>query len=146
MPGKNVFIVGPGLIGWTILDLLVAEGYKVTGLVRRQEHADGLKQSGAEAVIGDLHDAKLIAEHVSKNDIVFHTATADEADVSRRDGVAVGAEGHALNVALLDGERFGSPPLPAGCVPQHHTAAAEDARIQNLSRREDSVLLGMVGK
>jgi nucleoside-diphosphate-sugar epimerase len=76
--GKNVFIVGPGLIGWTILDLLVAEGYKVTGLVRRQEHADGLKQSGAEAVIGDLHDAKLIAEQVSKNDIVFHTATADD--------------------------------------------------------------------
>ena len=76
--GKNVFIVGPGLIGWTVLDLLVAEGYKVTGLVRRQEHADGLKQSGAEAVIGDLHDAKLIAENVSKNDIVLHTATADD--------------------------------------------------------------------
>jgi len=76
--GKNVFIVGPGLIGWTILDLLVAEGYHVTGLVRRQEHADGLVQSGAKAVLGDLHDAKLIAENVSRNDIVFHAATADD--------------------------------------------------------------------
>jgi nucleoside-diphosphate-sugar epimerase len=76
--GKNVFIVGPGFIGWTVLDLLVAEGYKVTGLVRRQEHADGLKKSGAEAVFGDIHDAKLIAEQVAKNDIVFHTATADD--------------------------------------------------------------------
>lgn len=78
MSGKNVFIVGPGFIGWTVLDILVAEGYKVTGLVRRQEHADGLKQSGAEAVIGDLHDSDLIASHVAKNDIVFHTATADD--------------------------------------------------------------------
>lgn len=76
--GKNVFIVGPGLIGWTVLDLLVAEGYNVTGLVRRQEHADGLKQSGASAVIGDLHDAELISSHVAKNDIVIHTATADD--------------------------------------------------------------------
>ena len=76
--GKNVFIIGPGLIGWTVLDLLVAEKYKVTGLVRRQEHADGLKQSGAEAVIGDLHDEKLIVDQISKNDIVLHTATADD--------------------------------------------------------------------
>ena len=76
--GKNVFIIGPGLIGWTVLDLLVAENYKVTGLVRRQEHADGLKESGAEAVIGDLHDEELIVQNIAKNDIVFHTATADD--------------------------------------------------------------------
>ena len=76
--GKNVFIVGPGLIGWTVLDLLVAENYKVTGLVRRQEHADGLQQSGASAVIGDLHDEQLIVDNIAKNDIVIHTATADD--------------------------------------------------------------------
>jgi nucleoside-diphosphate-sugar epimerase len=76
--GKNVFLIGAGLIGWTVLDLLVAEGYNVTALVRREEHAHALKQSGAEAIIGDLHDAKLISEHVAKNDIVFHTATADD--------------------------------------------------------------------
>jgi len=76
--GKNVFIVGPGLIGWTVLDLLVAENYKVTGLVRRQEHADGLQQSGASAVIGDLHDEQLIVNNIAKNDIVIHTATADD--------------------------------------------------------------------
>lgn len=76
--GKNVFIVGPGFIGWTVLDLLVGEGYQVTGLVRRESHAADLRQSGATAIIGDLHDHDLIAKHTSQADIVFHTATADD--------------------------------------------------------------------
>lgn len=74
---KNVFIVGPGFIGWSVLDLLVAEGYKVTGLVRRQEHADGIEASGATAVLGDLNDKALIAEKAAAHDIVIHTATSD---------------------------------------------------------------------
>lgn len=76
--GKNVFIIGAGLIGWTVLDLLVSENYKVTGLVRREDHASGLKASGASAIIGDLHDESLIVSEIAKNDIVFHTATADD--------------------------------------------------------------------
>jgi nucleoside-diphosphate-sugar epimerase len=77
-PSKNVFLIGPGLIGWTVLDLLIAENYTVTALVRRQSHADALSQSGAHPIIGDLHDADLIASQVAKNDIVIHTATADD--------------------------------------------------------------------
>lgn len=75
--GRKVFIVGPGLIGWTVLDLLVADGYQVTGLVRRQEHADGIKASGATPVLGDLNDRELIASQTAQHDIVLHTATAD---------------------------------------------------------------------
>ena len=77
-PGKNVLIIGPGFIGWNVLDLLVAEGYKVTGFVRRKEHADGIKASGASLVVmGDLDDKSLITEQASQHDIVIHTATAD---------------------------------------------------------------------
>ncbi|KAL9108759.1 MAG: hypothetical protein Q9227_006555 [Pyrenula ochraceoflavens] len=76
--GKKVFIVGPGFIGWEVLDLLVAEGYAVSALVRREAHAQAIeKDSGASTVIGSLEDKALITEHVIKNDIVFHTATAD---------------------------------------------------------------------
>ena len=76
--GKKVLIIGPGFIGWNVLDLLVAEGYSVTGFVRRQEHAEGIKASGATAaVMGDLDDRALITEQVSQHDIIFHTATAD---------------------------------------------------------------------
>lgn len=115
--GKNVFIIGAGLIGWTVLDLLVAENYKVTALVRRQEHADGIKESGATPIIGDLHDEKLIIEHVSKNDIVIHTATAD--DLPSVQAVLKGVEAktsrsepiiyiHTSGTSLLDDQANGN--------------------------------------
>ena len=75
--GKKVFIVGPGFIGWNVLDLLVSERYSVTGFVRRKEHADQIKASGASVVMGDLDDKEVIAGQAAQHDIVFHTATAD---------------------------------------------------------------------
>ena len=76
--GKKVLIIGPGFIGWNVLDLLVKENYIVTGFARRQQHADGLKASGAtEVVLGDLDDKAKIAELAAQYDIVIHTATAD---------------------------------------------------------------------
>ena len=74
--GKNVFIVGPGFIGWNVLDLLVAEGYKVTGFVRRKEHGEQIQKSGAAVVYGDLNDKEAIAEQTTKHDIVMHTGMA----------------------------------------------------------------------
>lgn len=51
MSGKSVLIVGPGFIGWNVLDLLVAEDYKVTGYVRRKEHAAQIEACGAQVVM-----------------------------------------------------------------------------------------------
>ena len=76
--GKRALIIGPGFIGSNVLDLLVAEGYSVTGFVRRKEHGDAIKASGAaNVVLGDLNDKKLITAQTTNHDIVFHTATAD---------------------------------------------------------------------
>ncbi|KIW74722.1 hypothetical protein Z517_11492 [Fonsecaea pedrosoi CBS 271.37] len=75
--GKNVLIVGPGFIGWNVLDHLVREGYNVTGLVRRASHGQQIEFSGAKAVVGDLNDTTLIKTHAAESDIIFHTATAD---------------------------------------------------------------------
>ena len=75
--GKKVLIIGPGFIGWNVLDLLVAEDYSVTGLVRRKEHADGIAASGASTLLGDLDDKALIAKESGLHDIIIHTATAD---------------------------------------------------------------------
>lgn len=75
---KNALIIGPGFIGWNVLDILVTEGYSVTGFVRRKEHGDDIKASGAtNVVLGDLDDKKLITEQTVQHDIIFHTATAD---------------------------------------------------------------------
>lgn len=75
--GKKVLIIGPGFIGWNVLDLLVADGYSVTGFVRRKEHAFGIKTSGGSVVMGDLDDAASITKQSGLHDIIIHTATAD---------------------------------------------------------------------
>ncbi|EXJ85788.1 hypothetical protein A1O1_06156 [Capronia coronata CBS 617.96] len=76
-PGKTVLIVGPGFIGWNILDRLVSENYNVTGLVRRSAQAQQIQLSGAKAVVGSLDDTALIKTQTTAHDIIFHTATAD---------------------------------------------------------------------
>ncbi len=81
--GKSVFIVGPGFVGWCVLDLLIAEGYSVTGLVRRDAHAKQIESSGAKAITGDLNDFDLIAGETAKHDITMHTATADHLPSAR---------------------------------------------------------------
>ncbi|KAI7480493.1 NAD dependent epimerase/dehydratase family protein [Hortaea werneckii] len=75
--GKGVFIVGPGFIGWNVLELLISEGYSVTGFVRRKEHAEQIQASGASVIMGDLGDKASITQQTLKHDVVIHTATAD---------------------------------------------------------------------
>lgn len=74
---KNVLIVGPGFIGWNVLDILIEQGYSVTGLVRRDAHAKGIESSGATAVKGSLDNKEQITKLTTEHDIIFHTATAD---------------------------------------------------------------------
>jgi len=96
--GKKVFIVGPGFIGWNVLELLIGEGYIVTGFVRRKEHAENIQASGASAVIGDLDDKELITSQTIEHDIIFHIATADHLPSAQAiiDGVARRArDGHS---------------------------------------------------
>ncbi|ETS80678.1 hypothetical protein PFICI_08207 [Pestalotiopsis fici W106-1] len=76
---QKVFIVGPGFIGWNVLELLVKEKYQITAFVRRKEHGAQIKNSGAsEIVIGDLGDKALISEQAAQHDITIHMATADD--------------------------------------------------------------------
>ncbi|KAI6861513.1 NAD dependent epimerase/dehydratase family protein [Hortaea werneckii] len=74
---KSVFIVGPGFIGWNVLELLISEGYSVTGFVRRKEHAEQIQASGASVIMGDLGDKASITQQTLKHDVVIQTATAD---------------------------------------------------------------------
>jgi nucleoside-diphosphate-sugar epimerase len=74
---RKVFLIGPGFIGGQVLDHLVAEGYDVTTMARREAAKPGLEQAGAKVIFGTLDDAKVITEEVEKVDVVIHTATAD---------------------------------------------------------------------
>ncbi|RVX74773.1 hypothetical protein B0A52_01050 [Exophiala mesophila] len=75
--GKSVLIIGPGFIGWNVLDRLISENYKVTGLVRRVAHGQQIQLSGATFVVSDLDDRTTIKNQTIQHDIIFHTATAD---------------------------------------------------------------------
>jgi nucleoside-diphosphate-sugar epimerase len=75
--GKSVFLIGPGFIGREVLDLLLAEGYSVTALVRRESYAKELQQSGAKTVTGSIDDSATIIQHTIASDIVIHTASAN---------------------------------------------------------------------
>lgn len=75
--GKNVLVVGPGFIGWNVVDRLVSENYRVTGLVRRAAHGQQLQLSGAKSIISDLDDSITIKNQTIQHDVIFHTATAD---------------------------------------------------------------------
>ncbi|OAG09461.1 NAD(P)-binding protein [Paraphaeosphaeria sporulosa] len=114
---NKVFIIGPGFIGWNVLELLVGEGYTVTGLVRRDKHAEQIRTSGALAVKGDLNDHGLIVKHVLEHDIIIHTATADHLPSVEAvlDGIKQRAAAskstifiHTSGTSVLDDDAFGA--------------------------------------
>lgn len=104
--GKRVFIVGPGRIGWTVLELLVSEGHIVTGFKPSKARAAEIKNAGALTVIGDLHDNASIAQQVAKYDIVLHTATADDLP-SVGVGLLGEGAGAAAEVEGMEGDSVG---------------------------------------
>ncbi|KAI0376908.1 NAD(P)-binding protein [Hypomontagnella monticulosa] len=77
-PGNKILLIGPGFIGWPILDLLVDGNYEVTVFVRRESHGQQLARSGAARIaVGNLDDTDLIRRWALHHDIIIHTATSD---------------------------------------------------------------------
>jgi nucleoside-diphosphate-sugar epimerase len=80
MPNEDkVFLIGPGLIGADLLELLLDDGYQVTTMVRREEHAAQIREFGknVKVIMGTLDDKDLITKHTAEVPIVIHAATAD---------------------------------------------------------------------
>lgn len=73
----SVFLLGPGFIGLQILGELLAEGYPVTTLIRREEAKANLEKLGCKTVLGTLDDGDVIRKAAAAADIVIHTASAD---------------------------------------------------------------------
>lgn len=76
---KRIFLIGPGLVGADLLELLLEDGYEVTTLVRREEHAAQIREHypGTEIVMGTLEDGDIIRKRTAEVPIVIHAATAD---------------------------------------------------------------------
>jgi nucleoside-diphosphate-sugar epimerase len=87
---RSVFLLGSGFIGLEILKELLAEGYDVTTIVRREDARARLEKMGSKTILGSLDDDHLVQDAASAADIIIHTATADHkpSAMSILDGIA----------------------------------------------------------
>lgn len=78
---KNVFLIGPGFIGGSLLVKLkeTRPDLNLRALTRREEQASDLRKLGIEPILGGLEDAATIKKAVQEAEIIIHTATADDA-------------------------------------------------------------------
>ncbi len=71
----QVFVTGAnGWIGSALVKELIGAGHQVSGLVRSEEKAQGLRAAGAQAVIGSLSDLDVLRQAASEADGVVHLA------------------------------------------------------------------------
>jgi nucleoside-diphosphate-sugar epimerase len=71
----HVFVTGAtGWVGSAVVEELLSNGHKVTGLVRSPEKASDLVAKGAAAVNGSLDDLEILRRAASSADAVIHTA------------------------------------------------------------------------
>lgn len=77
---QKVFVTGvTGYIGGSVAETLVANGYKVSGLVRPEEtgKVELLKERNITAVMGSLDDFEIMANAAQEADAVIHAANVD---------------------------------------------------------------------
>ena len=74
-PGAPVLVTGvTGFVGRRLARALVAQGYRVRGLTRRDTGVDDLVENGIEVVRGDLGDPAALERACDRQRVVFHAA------------------------------------------------------------------------
>ncbi|PKD42610.1 SDR family oxidoreductase [Rhodohalobacter barkolensis] len=73
---KIVVAGGHGKIAMLLHPILKEKGHKVTGLIRKEEQVDDLKEAGAESVVVDIEKEDDISEFVGDADAVVFAAGA----------------------------------------------------------------------
>ena len=71
----RVFLAGAsGVIGRSLVGLLHGSGHEVIGMTRSAEHAEAIKEQGAEAVVCDAFDSEAVrsAAVAARPDALIH--------------------------------------------------------------------------
>lgn len=79
-----------GYIGSSVLRRLLETGHDVTALVRSEEKAAIVRETGATAVVGDATDLQLLRDLVRSSEGVIHTAATGDASSAPLDSALVG--------------------------------------------------------
>jgi nucleoside-diphosphate-sugar epimerase len=76
---RKVFITGiNGYIGGTIAQLLLKQGYEVSGLVRNPAHVAPLAAAGIRTITGTIDNAPSLRAAAQEADAVIHTANVND--------------------------------------------------------------------
>ncbi|QNL52587.1 NAD-dependent epimerase/dehydratase family protein [Olivibacter sp. SDN3] len=77
----HIFITGiTGYIGGTVAVKLKKKGYRVSGLVRKEDDLRRLRELGITGVLGNIHNEDLLKDAIQDVDAIIHTAeSADDA-------------------------------------------------------------------
>src|SRR6185295_3359833 len=74
----RIFLTGAnGFIGGAVASVLIADGYRVRGLVRDNARAEAVVAHGLDPVIGSLDDAALLQAEAQASDGVVNAASSD---------------------------------------------------------------------
>ena len=102
----RIFIIGvTGGIGHRLAPLLLANGHQVTGLHRKPEQADNLRNAGITPVLGDLMEltAETLAPLVRGHDIVVFSSGAAGSGLDRTTRIDGDGPGYVLAAMKKEG-------------------------------------------
>lgn len=102
----RVFIIGvTGGIGHRLAPILLANGHQVTGLHRKTEQADNLRNAGITPVAGDLMEltAETLAPLIRGHDIVIFSSGAAGSGLDRTTRIDGDGPGHVLAAMKQEG-------------------------------------------
>ena len=97
----HIFVTGStGWVGSAVVEDLIAEGHRVTGLARSETKAVALAAAGAEVLHGTLDDLATLRDAAAASDAVIHTAFNHDfskfVENSEQDSRAIEVLGDAL--------------------------------------------------
>jgi nucleoside-diphosphate-sugar epimerase len=155
----HVFIAGAtGTLGMPLVRRLVASGYRVTGLTRRESGRQALEQLGAAAVIGDALDRDGLRELIlnAAPSHVIHLLTAipkagvmKPSDLDATNELRIRGTANLIDGAVASGARriiaesYATAALPPAGLLRASIEAARDLerQMRNASGRIETIVL-----
>jgi len=97
----KVFVTGAsGFVGSEVVKELIGAGHQVLGLARSEESAQAIRNAGAEVLMGDLEDLRVLKKGASESDGIIHTGFihdfANYAKSNEVEKIAINAMGEVL--------------------------------------------------